>query len=364
MDQINPDRRGGRTHCVTGATGYIGSWLVKSLLEKGYCVHATVRNPANCDHFLKLWRGGDRLRLFKADLHEERSFDEAVQGCHGVFLVAASMDVVLPPPDDHDSLQSNVIDPLVKGAINILKSCLRSKSVKRVVFTSSISTMTALNNDGERLPVVDESCRIPIDAVWNTKASGWVYVLSKRLTEDASYQFAKQNNIHLVSVITTTVAGPFLTPAVPLSIRVLLSPITGNSDLLPILSAVNSRMGSIGLVHTEDVCNAHLYLMEHDQAEGSYICCSDSCTLSQLVQYLAKIFPSSNLHRVSGAEMGSVPSEISSKKLKDLGFRYMYGLQEVIHKTVDYSFDSGFLPTIKSKSTSNDALSTTYRQTF
>lgn len=35
----------GKTYCVTGATGYIGSWLVKSLLERGYRVHATFRSP-------------------------------------------------------------------------------------------------------------------------------------------------------------------------------------------------------------------------------------------------------------------------------------------------------------------------------
>lgn len=351
MERQNPNHcggGGGRTYCVTGATGYIGSWLVKTLLEKGYSVHATVRNPASCDHFLKLWRGGDRLRLFKADLHEERSFDDAVQGCHGVFHVAASMEPVLLPTENHDDfVQSNIINPSIKGALNILKSCLRSKSVKRVVFTSSISTMTALNSDGERLPVLDESCRVPVDVVWNTKTSGWVYVLSKRLTEDAAFQFAKENDINLVSVITTTVAGAFITPAVPLSIRFLLSPLTGDSDLLRLLSVVNSRMGSIGLVHIEDVCNAHLYLMEHDRAKGPYICCSNSCTLSQLVHLFAKIYPSHNLPRYIEAEMESVPTEISSKKLKDLGFRYKYGLQEVIHQTVDSCIDSGFLPPIK-----------------
>ncbi|XP_071727197.1 putative anthocyanidin reductase [Rutidosis leptorrhynchoides] len=332
-----------RTYCVTGATGYIGSWLVKSLLENGHTVHATVRNP-DCDHLLKLWGGGDQLRLFKCDLNEEGSFDEAVQGCHGVFHVAASMDVIVKPADDDEFVQSNVIDPAIKGALNILKSCLRSKSVKRVVFTSSISTLTAKNNQGGWMPMVDESCQIPIDVVWNSKTSGWVYVLSKRLTEEAAFQFANENGIQLVSIITTTVAGPFLTSTVPLSIRFLLSPVTGDSTLLPVLSSVNSRMGSIALVHTEDICNAHLYLMEHDQAQGRYICCTDSCTLSQLVHHFSKVYPSLTSQRVVETEIESVPTQISSKKLTDLGFKYKYGLHEVIQRTVDYCIDYGFLP--------------------
>ena len=55
-----------------------------------------------------------------------------------------------------------------------------------------------------------------------------VYVLSKLLTEEKAFQFAKEKGIDLVSIIPTTVAGPFLTPSVPASVQVLLSPITGN----------------------------------------------------------------------------------------------------------------------------------------
>jgi len=54
-----------------------------------------------------------------------------------------------------------------------------------------------------------------------------VYALSKLLTEEAAFKFAKENGIDLVSVITTTVAGPFFTATVPSSVKVLLSPITG-----------------------------------------------------------------------------------------------------------------------------------------
>jgi len=38
----------GQVVCVTGASGYIASWLVKLLLERGYTVKATVRDPSMC----------------------------------------------------------------------------------------------------------------------------------------------------------------------------------------------------------------------------------------------------------------------------------------------------------------------------
>ncbi|KAM1124321.1 hypothetical protein ACFX15_039115 [Malus domestica] len=63
-----------RTVCVTGASGYIASWLVKLLLQKGYNVKATVRDPNDAkktEHLLSLDGAKERLHLFKADLLEE-----------------------------------------------------------------------------------------------------------------------------------------------------------------------------------------------------------------------------------------------------------------------------------------------------
>ena len=220
------------TYCVTGATGFIGSWLVKTLLEKGHMVHATVRDPAKCFQLLSLWTSTDRLRLFRADLRQEGSFDEAVKGCDGVFHVAASMEFSVTVIENIESyVQSNIIEPAIKGTIDLLQSCVNSGTVKRVVLTSSISTITAKDGNGNARSVVDESCQTPVDQVLSAKASGWVYVLSKILTEEAAFRFASENGINLVSVITSTVGGNFLTSKVPSSIQVLLSPITGASAI-------------------------------------------------------------------------------------------------------------------------------------
>ncbi|XP_006363506.1 dihydroflavonol-4-reductase-like [Solanum tuberosum] len=335
-----------KSYCVTGGTGFIGTWLIKSLLQMGYKVHAAVRHPEKSSHLLKLAEGSEMLRLFKADLRKEGSFDEAMRGCIGLFHVAAPMEFCPQATENVDSyVQENMIEPAIQGTLNVLKSCLKSDSVKKVVFTSSISTITARDNFGKWRPFVDESCKIPIQHVKNTKPSGWVYVLLKVLTEDAAFQFAKENGIDLVSTITPTIAGPFLTPTVPSSIRVLLSPITGDPELSAILTAVNRRMGSIALAHIEDICGAHIFLMENIKAEGRYICCARSWAMSEVIDHLKKEYPYPAIERQDHDSV--IPSEISSKKLRALGFSFKYEINDIVRDTISSCIHHGFFASIQ-----------------
>ncbi|WKA05015.1 hypothetical protein VitviT2T_023003 [Vitis vinifera] len=129
---------GGKVVCVTGASGLIASWLVKLLLQNDYTVKATVRDPNDpkrTQHLLSLDGAKERLHLFKADLLEEGSFNSVVDGCDGVFHTASpvAMDVINP--------QAELIDPALKGIINVLRSCAKVPSVKRVVVTSSMTSV-------------------------------------------------------------------------------------------------------------------------------------------------------------------------------------------------------------------------------
>jgi hypothetical protein len=75
--------------CVTGAGGFIGSWVVRELLLRGYRVRGTARDPSKNAHLLALDGAGERLTLCRADVLDCESLRAAFAGCHGVFHVAS-----------------------------------------------------------------------------------------------------------------------------------------------------------------------------------------------------------------------------------------------------------------------------------
>ncbi|GMN26251.1 hypothetical protein TIFTF001_001238 [Ficus carica] len=77
----------------------------------------------------------DRLQLFKANLLEEGSFDSAVDGCEGVFHTAS------PVYSHANDPEAELLEPALKGTLNVLKSCAKSPSVRLVVLTSSAAAV-------------------------------------------------------------------------------------------------------------------------------------------------------------------------------------------------------------------------------
>ena len=122
----------GGTVAVTGAAGFIGGWVVRRLLDRGYRVRACVRNVDDAERtgFLKAMPGfaSGRLTLHGADLDDAGSFDAIFAGCHGVAHVAHVSSYT-----DHDYVKM-VCDHLI-AAVE------KSESVTRVVVTSSIAAV-------------------------------------------------------------------------------------------------------------------------------------------------------------------------------------------------------------------------------
>jgi anthocyanidin reductase len=275
------------TFCVTGGTGFVASWLVKRLLHKGYTVHATVRDPENearVRHLLDIPGAAERLKLFRAELSEDGSFDAAVAGCHGVFYVATPTNFTPKDPE------KDVIKPAVEGTLNVLRACTKAQTVKRVVFTSSATTFI-IDETTEQNRSIDESCWTDVDSIRTKKPHNWPYAVSKNLAERTALQYGKEYDLDVVTIIPVLVAGSSITPDVPSTVQAALSLLTGIPHQLQKLKVLQMLLGCIPLVHVDDLSSAHVFLMENPSAEGRYICCPINTSLPHLAQYLSKRYP-------------------------------------------------------------------------
>lgn len=158
------------------------------------------------------------LTIFHADLDDSSSFEKAIQGCFGVFHLAHPMDVQNKEPEE------KVTKRAVEGTLGILKACLESKTVKKVVYTSSAATV--LFND-KNLDVVDEDVWSDIDICRSSNLVGSSYLVSKIMTEKGLLEFGKVNGLEVVSLVLPLVVGPFICPNIPSSVYIALAMIFG-----------------------------------------------------------------------------------------------------------------------------------------
>ncbi|XP_042979675.1 phenylacetaldehyde reductase-like isoform X2 [Carya illinoinensis] len=210
--------------CVTGASGYIASWLVKLLLQRGYTVNASVRDPNDpkkTEHLLMLDGAKERLHLFKADILEEGSFDSLVDGCEGVFHTASPVYLSANDP------QAELIEPAVKGTLNVLRSCAKVSSVKRVVITSSMAAVVYNGKPHTPDVLVDETWFS--DPAFCEESKLW-YTLSKTLAEKAAWEFSKENGIDMIAMHPGWVSGPLLQPTINTSLKPFLKLAKGEPD--------------------------------------------------------------------------------------------------------------------------------------
>ncbi|XP_071692801.1 tetraketide alpha-pyrone reductase 2-like [Rutidosis leptorrhynchoides] len=317
-------------YCVTGGTGFIAGYIVKTLLEQGHTVRTTVRDPENVEkvgYLLELKGANDRLKLMKADLMVQGSFDEAVDGVDGVFHTASPVAV----PYDNN-IQETLIDPCIKGTMNVLTSCKKSKSIKRVVLTSSCSAIR-YHYDAQQVSPLNESHWS--DTEYCKQYNLW-YAYAKTIAEKDAWSVAKENGIDLVVVNPSFVVGPLLAPQPTSTLQMILACVTGAVE--------EYRNTRIGFVHIDDVVAAHIIAMENKEAAGRLICSSTVAHLSEIFQMLKSKYPLYPYVDKCGSQKGDDnPHSMDCTKILKLGLPALKTLEQMFDDCIISFQNKGFL---------------------
>ncbi|CAL5075307.1 unnamed protein product [Urochloa decumbens] len=314
----------GPTVCVTGAGGFIASWLVKRLLEKGYTVRGTVRNPVDPknDHLRALEGAADRLTLLRADLLDPASLLEAFSGCEGVFHAAS------PVTDDPEMM----IEPAIRGTQYVITAAADT-GVKRVVFTSSIGTVY-MNPYRDPNKPVDDTCWSDLE--YCKKTENW-YCYAKTVAEQGAWEVARKRGLDLIVVNPVLVLGPLLQPTVNASTDHVMKYLTGSAK-----TYVNAAQA---YVHVMDVAEAHVRVYEAPGAHGRYICAESTLHRGELCRILSKLFPEYPIPTKCKDEVNPpvIGYKFSNQRLKDLGMEFVPVLQ-CLYETVKSLQEKGMLP--------------------
>ena len=261
--------------CVTGASGFIGSHVVRELLERGYRVRATVRDAndeAKVGHLRKLAEGAAHpLEIVRADLLDEGSFDTPFSGCQYIFHVAASVRLTAKDP------QREIVDVAVLGTENALRAASKAKTVERVVLTSSVAAVFDLAPRPEH---------VYTEADWTSDAtlSGSPYPLAKTLSEKRAWELVEDESFDLVAINPAMVMGPVMSKAHLRSSPALLRDLlTGKFPAAPSFH--------FGIVDVRDVARAHVEAVERSQASGRHIMYTQGKWMRELCDIMRQHFP-------------------------------------------------------------------------
>ena len=241
---------------VSGANGFVGSAVVRALLQRGYSVRALSRASSDTTNL-----DGLDVETVRGDLLDSASLERALKDCEGLFHVAA--DYRLWARDPREIQKANV-----RGTHSILLAAERC-GVRRIVHTSSVATL-GLHHDGT--PSYEDTPVRLADMIG-------AYKRSKFLSEALVRRCARAGTDIVI-----------VNPAAPVGPRDRKPTPTGRM----ILDAARGRMPAfvdtgLCVVHVDDVAEGHVLAYERGQRGRRYVLGGENLSLQSILGIVAEL---------------------------------------------------------------------------
>lgn len=280
---------------VTGGSGYLGGWMVVSLLKQGYRVRTTLRSlgregQVRAD-IARQVDPGDRLSFFAADLLADEGWDRAAQGARFILHVAAPMGVGGSKP-------RGLIRPSREGTLRVLKAGAKA-GVERVVMTSSLQAALPPADSAQGAPAGDETVWTDLSEKGTTD-----YTRAKTLAEQDAWEFMRgaPGAMTLTTVLPAFIQGPLMGRHLTGSLELVARMLRGQVSLVP-------RLG-FSIVDVRDLVDLHLKAMTAPEAAGErFAGSSDFLWLTDMARVLRE-------------HLGAPAARVSTRRAPDFLVRF------------------------------------------
>jgi dihydroflavonol-4-reductase len=242
---------------VTGASGFVGSAVVRALLAEGRDVRVLLRPTSDPRNI-----AGLDVEVVHGSLADFLSLRAAVEGCRTLFHVAADYRLWVRDPDTMYAAN-------VDGTARLMTAALEA-GVERIVYTSSVATL-GINADGT--PAGE-------DAPSTLQAMIGPYKRSKFLAEDAVKTMVRERRLPAVIVNPSTPIGPRDVKPTPTG-RMIIEAASGHMPAF-----VDT---GLNLVHVDDVAEGHLLAERHGQIGERYILGGENLSLGRILHEIAHL---------------------------------------------------------------------------
>jgi len=242
---------------VTGASGFVGSAVLRKLLDRGHDVRALLR-PGSDRRNME----GLSVDIAEGDLLDAASLKPALKGCRGLFHVAA--DYRLWAPDPKPMFSANV-----DGTRSLLLTAGEA-GVERIVYTSSVAVLGLLPGEA----VSDEETPVTFDDMIGP------YKQSKFLAEAEVRALVENQGLSVVIVNPSTPIGPRDIKPTPTG-RLIVDAATGKMP-----AYVDT---GLNVAHVDDVAEGHLLAFEKGEIGERYILGGENMALQEILQVVARI---------------------------------------------------------------------------
>jgi dihydroflavonol-4-reductase len=246
---------------VTGASGFLGSRLVKQLVARGESVKGFVRAGSNLDMLTGL--PPDKFELAYGDVLVADTLFRALASCNRLIHVAGNFSMWSPDP-------ATIMDPAVLGTRNVLDAATRRR-IERIVITGSVGV----------LGVTDGPTTLTETNVFNVEDPE-TYYLSK-LRADELVKEAVAGGLPIVTVLPSALFGPGDWKPTPNG-RLLLDYLRRSPDFrVPVFD------GGFNVVDVDDVAAGHVLALERGIPGERYILGGDNVTYEELFATLSDL---------------------------------------------------------------------------